>query len=132
RAKAEAAEIVVNAGTEAERARAEAAQVVARAAAEAAEIIAEAKAEADRMLAEAREEVTTLREEGEVRLRELRADMARTWAERRDLLDDVRGIASRLEQAASRAAARVPPPGPDEELERPSEKPTEVRPKEIA
>jgi DivIVA domain-containing protein len=126
RAKAEAGEIVVNASTEAERAQAEAKQLIAKARAEAAEILAEAKAEADRLLAEAREEVTAVREEGEARLRELQADMALTWAERRDLLDDVRGIANRLEQAASRAAARIPSPdGPAEEKEA-SEKPTEV------
>jgi DivIVA domain-containing protein len=126
RAKAEAAEIVVNASTEADRAKAEARQVIAKAKAEAGEILAEAKAEADRLLVEAREEVTGLREEGEARLRELHTDIATTWAERRDLLDDVRGIASRLEQAASRAAARVPPPAPDEPDEEPSEKRTEV------
>ena len=126
RAKAEAADIVVNASTEGDRARAKATEVVARAKAEAGEIVAEAKAEADRMVAEARNEVAVVREEGEVRLRELRSDMARTWAERRDLLDDVRGIASRLEQAASRAAARVPPPGPEEAIGKPGEKPTKV------
>lgn len=124
-AKAEAGEIVVNASTESDRARAEASHVVAKAKAEAGEILAEAKAEADRLLAEAREAATALREEGEARLRELQADIATTWAERRDLLDDVRGIASRLEQAAARAAARVPPPEPTE-VQEPSEKPTEM------
>jgi DivIVA domain-containing protein len=124
-AKAEAGEIVVNASTESDRARAEASHVVAKAKAEAGEIVAEAKAEADRLLAEAREAVTALREEGEARLRQIHADIATTWAERRDLLDDVRGIASRLEQAASRAAARVPPPEPAE-VEEPAEKPTEM------
>jgi DivIVA domain-containing protein len=124
-AKAEAGEIVVNASTESDRAGAEARHVVAKARAEAGEILAEAKAEADRLLAEAREAATALREEGEARLRELQADIATTWAERRDLLDDVRGIASRLEQAASRAAARVPPPEPPK-VEEPSEKPTEM------
>lgn len=126
RAKAEAAEIVVNASTEADRARADTRQTIARANAEAAEILAEAKAEADRMLALAREEVAVVREEAEARLRELQADIATTWAERRDLLEDVRGIASRLEQAASRAAARVPPPEPVEPADEAAEKPTEV------
>jgi DivIVA domain-containing protein len=127
RAKAEAAEIIVNASTEADRAKAEASQVIAKAKAEAGEILAETKAEADRVLAEARDEVTALRKEGEARLREIHADIATTWAERRDLLDDVRGIASRLEQAASRAAARVPPPESVEQADEPaSEKPTEV------
>jgi DivIVA domain-containing protein len=129
RAKADAGEIVVNASTEAERARAEADHLVAKATAEADGIVREARAEADRILARTRDEGAALREEGEARLRELHADIATTWKERRELLDDVRGIATRLEQAASRAAARVPPPGPEEEeeaIEEPSEKPTRV------
>lgn len=125
RAKAEAAEIVLNASSEAERARAEADHVVAKARAEADEIVREARVEADRILARTRDEVAALREEGEARLRQLHADIATTWKERRELLDDVRGIATRLEQAATRAAARVPPPGP-EEAEEAGEKPTKV------
>jgi DivIVA domain-containing protein len=113
RAKAEAAEIVVNASTEAERAKAEADRLIAKATADGAKILAEGKAEAERVLARTREEVAALQEEGEARLRELHADIAATWKERRELLDDVRGIASRLEEAASRAAARVPPPEPE-------------------
>jgi DivIVA domain-containing protein len=113
-AKAEAAEIIVNASTEAERAKAEADRLIAKATADGEKILAEARAEAERILARTREEVAALREEGEARLRELHADIATTWKERRELLDDVRGIASRLEEAASRAAARVPPPEPEQ------------------
>jgi DivIVA domain-containing protein len=112
-AKAEAAEIVVNASTEAERAKAEADRLIAKATADAEKILAEGRAEAERLLARTREEVAALQEEGEARLRELHADIATTWKERRELLDDVRGIASRLEDAAVRAAARVPPPEPE-------------------
>jgi DivIVA domain-containing protein len=112
-AKAEAAEIVVNASTEAERAKAEADRLIAKATADAEKILAEGRAEAERLLARTREEVAALQEEGEARLRELHADIATTWKERRELLDDVRGIASRLEDAAIRAAARVPPPEPE-------------------
>jgi DivIVA domain-containing protein len=126
RAKAEAADIVLNASTEGDRARAESTQAVAKATAEAEEIVAEAKAEAERILARTREEVSALREEGEARLRELHADIAKTWQERRELLDDVRGIAARLEQAATRAAARVQPPEPDERDEETTERSTEV------
>jgi DivIVA domain-containing protein len=111
RAKAEAAEIVVNASTEADRAKAESNQLLAKAAADGEKILAESKAEAERILARAREEAAAVREEGESRLRELHADIATTWKERRELLDDVRGIASKLEAAASRAAARMAPPG---------------------
>jgi DivIVA domain-containing protein len=112
-AKAEAAEIVVNASTEAERAKAESDRLIAKATADGEKILAEARAEAERLLARTREEVAALQEEGEARLRELHADIAATWKERRELLDDVRGIASRLEEAASRAAARVPEPEPE-------------------
>jgi DivIVA domain-containing protein len=113
-AKAEAAEIIVNASTEAERAKAEADRLIAKATADGEKILAEARAEAERILARTREEVAALREEGEARLRELHADIATTWKERRELLDDVHTIASRLEEAASRAAARVPPPEPEQ------------------
>jgi DivIVA domain-containing protein len=110
RAKAEAAEIVVNASTEAERAKAEADSLMAKARADADKILSEAKTEAERVLARTRDEVEALQEEGRARLRELHADIAATWKERRELLDDVQTIAKRLEQAATRAAARVPSP----------------------
>jgi DivIVA domain-containing protein len=116
-AKAEAAEIIVNASTESDRAKAETSGLIATASAQADRIVAEAKAEAERILVRAREEAAAVREEGEARLRELHADIASTWKERRELLDDVRGIATRLEQAASRAAARMPPKSPDEQAE---------------
>jgi DivIVA domain-containing protein len=114
RAKAEAAEIVLHAGTEADRARTEAGRLVTKATAEAEEIRAHARAEADKALARTREEAAAVQEEAEARLRNLHADIATTWKERRELLDDVRAIAGRLEEAASRAAARVPPPAPAE------------------
>jgi DivIVA domain-containing protein len=110
RAKAEAADIVLNASTESDRARDEVDRLIAAAKAEADQILAKARAEAEKLLARAREEVAALREESEMRLRELHADIATTWKERRELLDDVRGIATRLEEEASKAAARVPPP----------------------
>jgi DivIVA domain-containing protein len=124
-AKAEAAEIVVNASTEAERARAEADRLIAKATADAEKILAEGRAEAERLLARTREEVAALQQEGEARLRELHADIAATWRERRELLDDVRAIASRLEEAASQAAGRVPPPE-DEQAETAEAQPTKV------
>jgi DivIVA domain-containing protein len=116
RARAEAAEIVVNASTEGDRAKAESDHLIAKATVEGEQILAESKAEAERILARAREEAAAVREEGEARLRELHADIATTWKERRELLDDVRGIASKLEAAASRAAARMPPPGDGERV----------------
>ena len=114
RAKAEAAEIIVNASGEADGAKAEASQLIAKATAEGEGIVAEARAEAERLIARTRDEAAALREESEARLRELHADIATTWKERRELLDDVRGIATKLEAAASRAAARMAPPGSGE------------------
>jgi DivIVA domain-containing protein len=123
RAKAEAAEIVLNASAESDRAGADAGKLVAEATAEAEKTRASAKAEADEIvsgaraegeksLARAREEVAALRDEAEARLGQLHADIATTWKERRELLDDVRAIAARLEEEAIRAAARVSPGAP--------------------
>jgi DivIVA domain-containing protein len=136
RAKAEAAEIALNASSEsdrilaeakaqAERAKTEADELVTTAATEAEqmrtsaeteadEIVGKARAEGEKTLARTREEVAAVREESEARLRELHADIATTWKERRELLDDVRAIAGRLEEEAARAAARVPPGAPAE------------------
>jgi DivIVA domain-containing protein len=117
RARAEAAEIVVNASTEGDRAKAESDHLIAKATVEGEQILAESKAEAERILARAREEAAAVREEGEARLRELHADIATTWKERRELLENVREIATKLENAATRAAARVAPAGSGERAE---------------
>ena len=144
RAKAEAAETVVNASTQADRAKQEADVLVAKAKAEAEGIVTEAKAEAEgivtkakaeaeKVIARTREEAAALQDESDARLRELHAEIATTWKERRELLDDVRGIANRLQEAASEAAARTPPEGADElppgatlELEFEPEEPTQI------
>jgi DivIVA domain-containing protein len=137
RAKAQAAETVVDASAQADRARVEAEQLVAKATAEGEGIVTEAKAEAERLLARTREEAAALQQESEARLRELHAEIASTWQQRRELLDDVRGIATRLQEAAAEAATR-PPPGTDEppeeamlELELEPDEPTEVATTEI-
>ena len=126
RAKAEAAEIVLNASSEEDRARAEASGMIAKASAEGERILVDSKAEAERILARAREEAAAVKEEGEARLRELHADIASTWKERRELLDDVRGIASKLESAASKAASRMAPSGVEEPDAAPQPEPPEV------
>ncbi len=138
RAKAEAAETVVDASTQADRAKAEAASLIAEAKAAAEGIVTEAKADAERVLARTREEAAAVEEEGKARLRELHAEIATTWKERRELLDDVRGIATRLQEAAGRAAARTPPAGADETSAEPllaldfeSAEPTEVAATEV-
>jgi DivIVA domain-containing protein len=144
RAKAEAAELVVNTSAEADRVKAEADELIANARTEADETVAKAKAQADGILAEARaeahdslarsqveadehlqrsqEELATLRDEAETRMSEIQADTEATWKERRELLDDIRGMASGLVDSADAAAARFPirqPPGPKEKMQEP-------------
>jgi DivIVA domain-containing protein len=144
RAKAEAAELVVNTSAEAERVKAEGDELLATTRTEADETVAKAKAAADEMVAEARaeaqdtlaraqaeaderlqrsgEELAALRNETETRLREIEADTAAVWQQRRELLDDIRGMASSLVDAANAAAGRFTreePTGPEEELLRP-------------
>src|SRR5712691_12896304 len=144
RAKAEAAELVVNTSAEADRVKAEADELLANARAEADDAVAKAKAEAGRMLVEAnaqaqntlarsraeadellqrsQEELAALRDQAEARLREIQADTEAVWKERRELLEDIRGMASGLVDSADAAAARFPsrgPAGPEEEMQEP-------------
>jgi DivIVA domain-containing protein len=117
RAKAQAADIVVNADAQADRARAAADAHVARAAEEAKELLAESQKEGAERLQRSREQIAELWEDAETSLRKLRADIEALWAERCALLDSVREMASRLEEAASAAAARFP----SDELAEPAE-----------
>jgi DivIVA domain-containing protein len=121
----EAAEqITVSARQEAEastaRARSEADEVVTSAKAEEAEILAHSRAEADATVAQARdeaaehlqrsrEEVAALRQQAELRLGEIRADTETIREERRQLLADIRQIATRVEEVAAAADARFAP-----------------------
>jgi hypothetical protein len=117
RAKAEAADIVVNADAEADRARAAVDAHVARAADEAREVVAESQKEAAERLQRSQKQIAELWEEAETWLRKLRADNEALWGERCALLDDLREIAARIEDAAGSAAARLPAEraGADEE-----------------
>jgi DivIVA domain-containing protein len=119
RAKAEAADLVVNTSAEADRmsaegkalvasARAEAAEIIAGAKAERLSILAQTNAEAEERLAQLREELAGLRAEAEARMRELAADTGTVWDKRRELLDDLRAMASDLLGFASAAAGRLP------------------------
>jgi len=110
RAKAEAEEIVAKAKTEADEA-------LGRSKAEAETTAAQSRKEAAERLQRSREEVAALREEAEARMRELHADTEAIRQERRALLDDIRGIAARVQETASGADARFPPPEPDESPE---------------
>jgi DivIVA domain-containing protein len=118
-AKADAAEFVVNASDEADRtkaeaeellgkARAEADELLAHSGAEAEQVLARSRAEADERLQQSEGEVAALRDEAEARMRELDADTEAVWQQRHELLEDVRAMAGRLEDAAREAAARFP------------------------
>jgi DivIVA domain-containing protein len=144
RAKAEAAELILSTSAEADRIKAEADEFRASASAEADGTVAKAKAEADEILARAtaeahdnlartqaeaderlrrlQEELAAQREQAEKRMRDIQADTEQLWKERRELLDDVRTMASGLVDLANAAAARVQgdePAGAKEELAEP-------------
>jgi DivIVA domain-containing protein len=141
RAKAEAVKLVVNASTEADRLKAEADELIATARTDGDATLAEAHAGADEMLVNARaeaentlarssaeaderlqrlqDELAARREEVETHLREIQADTEAVWKERRELLDDIRGMAGGLVDLANAAAARFPrrePAVPEEEM----------------
>lgn len=109
-AKAKAADLVVNADADAERVRAESQQLVADTQAEADGILARAQAEAAAQRQRAEEELAELHAQAEARMRELQADTDAVWQEREGLLDEIQGMAGRLQEAAREAAARVPSP----------------------
>jgi len=104
-ARAEAADMVVNASADADRTKAEADVHVAQARAEAEQIVADSRTEAAGQIQRAQEEIANLREEAQDWLRELRMDTETVWSERRGLVDDLREIAARLQQAASHVRA---------------------------
>ena len=131
RAKAEAADLLVTTSAEADRlkaeaeerlatarweadgtagkAKAEADELRASARAEAQNSLTRAQAEADERLRRSQEELAAQREQAETRMRELQAVTEALWKERRELLDDIRAMASGLVDLADAAAARMPP-----------------------
>ena len=52
------------------------------------------------------EEIAKLRDEAQEWLQEVRADTERVWSERRELVDDLRALATRLQEAVSDIHAR--------------------------
>ncbi len=104
-ARAEAADIVVNASAKADRAQAEADKYAAKTRSEAEKILANSRTVAADRLRRAQEEIAALREAAEARARELRIDTEAIWGERRELLDDLRDMATRLHKAASHPGA---------------------------
>jgi DivIVA domain-containing protein len=107
-AKAEAVEIVVGASDRADRAKAEALEHLVRTRAEADRILDAAREEAEARLQRADEEIARMRREAEEWMRALRIDTNVIWGERRDLLEDLRHLAARLQEAASRPGAGSP------------------------
>jgi DivIVA domain-containing protein len=109
-AKGEAEEIVAKAKTEAD-------EILSRSKAEAEATIGQSRKEAAEHLQRTEEEATALREEAEARLGELHADTETIRQERSQLVNEIRELGARVEEAASRADARFPPREPAESAE---------------
>jgi len=73
------------------------------------QITAASRREAEDRLEVARQEAAQLLADGERRLRELDAETDRIWAERHQIVEDARLLASRLLELAEEATARFPP-----------------------
>jgi DivIVA domain-containing protein len=125
RTSAQAAKLLVDANDKVERTRAEADEVLVKSKAEAEKTLATARADAEEILTRARteggerlqrseKEIAVLRELAEARMRDLQADTETVWEERRELLDDISGMATRLTELASEAVARFAPREPGE------------------
>jgi DivIVA domain-containing protein len=108
-AKAEAADIVVNASDQADTTKAEAEEILANARAEAEKTLAASRADAAERRKRSEEEIAAQREEALNWVRELNADTDAVSEERSEMLDDIHGMATRLEQVAGAAARRFPP-----------------------
>jgi len=110
--KTEAEKLLADSKTEAEtmlaNARAEAEDILVRARLEAENTVASARGEADERLQQLQAELASLRDQTEARMREFQADTAAVWEQRRELLEQMRGMASRLVDLADAAAAREP------------------------
>jgi hypothetical protein len=82
--------------------------------------LARSRAEADELLQRSQAELAALRDQAEARMREIQADTEAIWKERRELLEDIRAMASGLVDSADAAAARFPshePAGPEAEMQ---------------
>jgi DivIVA domain-containing protein len=108
RAKAEADDIVA-------KAKAKASEILERSQAEVQATLAKSRKEAAEHLQKNRDEIAALREEAEARRRELAADTEAIRQERNGLLNDIREVATRVDEVASAAEARFPPPAGGEQ-----------------
>ena len=99
--KAEAETVLASARTDAE-------DILIRARLEAENTVAHAQAEADERLRRLEGELATLRDQTETRMRGFQADTTAAWEQRRQLLEEMHGIASKLVGLADAAADREP------------------------
>ena len=110
--KTEADKLLADSKTEAQtvlaNARAEAEDILVRSRLEAENTVARARGEADERLQQLQVELASLRDQTEARVREFQADTAAVWEQRRQLLEQMRGMASRLVDLADAAADREP------------------------
>lgn len=110
RAKAQAADLVVDASAEAEQVKAESAELVAKARADAESLIAAAQAEVDERRKRLRVQLAERRNEAETQLRAIQADTDAVRARRRELLDEVSRLGSLLRDLAAEAGDRFDEP----------------------
>jgi DivIVA domain-containing protein len=110
--KTEAEKLLADSNSEAEtvlaKARAEAEDMLARSRLEAENTVKRAQGEADERLQQLQAELASLRDQTEARMHEFQADTTAVWEQRRQLLEQMRGIASSLVDLADAAADREP------------------------
>jgi DivIVA domain-containing protein len=110
--KTEADKLLADSKTEAEsllaNARAEAEDILLRSRLEAENTVKRAQTQADERLQQLQAELASLRDQTEARMREFQADTAAVWDQRRQVLEEIRGMASRLVDLADAAAGREP------------------------
>jgi DivIVA domain-containing protein len=110
--KTEAEKLLADSKTEAQtvlaNTRAEAEDILVRSRLEAENTVTRAQGQADERLQQLKAELASLRDQTEARMRELQADTAAVWEQRRELLEQMRGMASRLVDLADAAVEREP------------------------
>jgi DivIVA domain-containing protein len=110
--KTEAEKLLADSKTEAEtvraNARAEAEDILVRSRLEAENTVTRARGEAEERLQQLQAELASLRDQTEARMREFQTDTAAVWEQRGQLLEQMRGMASRLVDLADAAADREP------------------------
>jgi cell division initiation protein len=75
------------------------------------EITTRSRTQADERRKAADREAQELVQDAEARARQLDADNDALWAQRRQLIEDIRGVAAELLRVADEAIERLPPPG---------------------